>query len=312
VSERLFDTRVRIVSGKGGVGKSVVSLAIAMVAAERGKRVLFLETNPPESASRFLQKPALDGEPRLVYENLWMAALIPSEAIREYALMTLKFKALYNAVFENRIVRYFLRAVPSLSEFVLLGKLWFHEEERLSDGTPKYDLIVCDAPATGHLISLLRVPHVFDEMMPAGPLKKSANDFLAMLLDPKRSKLDVVTVPEEMPVNEAVEIGHAAHNYRLCTRGLTIINRVVPPLPDALASVVHQKLAAADEDTQRRFAQLEKAITTRERWRKLGDDYLQRLPAADLSRAIRLQKRPVPIASEAAVHALAKELEAQL
>ncbi|MCC6808967.1 MAG: ATPase [Deltaproteobacteria bacterium] len=309
--ERLFDTRVRIVTGKGGVGKSLVALSLAIVAARRGKRVLFLETNPPESVTRFLGKPKLDGEPRLVYENLWMAGLIPSEAIREYALMTLKFKALYNAVFENRIVRYFLRAVPSLSEFVLLGKLWFHEGERSGDA-PKYDLIVVDAPATGHLISWLRVPHVFDEMMPTGPLKKSARDMLDMLLDPKRTKLDIVTVPEEMPVNEAIEIAHAAMQHRLATRGLTFINRILPPLPDALVATLHAGLAGADGATQKRFAALERTVATREHWRQLGEEYLQRLPAADLKRAIRLAKRAVPIADEAAVMALAAELEAQL
>lgn len=305
MSERLFDTRVRLVTGKGGVGKSVVALSMAIIAARRGRRVLFLESNPPESVTRFIGKAPLDGEPRLVYENLWMAALIPDQAIREYALMTLKFKALYNAVFENRIVRYFLRAVPSLAEFVMLGKLWFHEGERDGD-QPKYDFIVVDAPATGHLISWLRVPHVFVEMMPAGPLKKSADDFLGMLLDPARARLDIVTVPEEMPVNEAVEIDHATHNYRLCTRGLTFINRVSPPLPAGLATATQK--AAGDP----RFTLLAKTIQTREHWRELGEHYLQRLPAADLSRAIRLHKRPVPVSGEEAVMALAAELEAQL
>ncbi len=311
VSESLFDTRVRIVTGKGGVGKSVIALGLAIAAARQNKRVLFLETNPPESATRFLGKPALDGTPRAVYDNLYMAALIPALAIKEYALMTLKFTALYNAVFENRIVRYFTRAVPSLSEFVLLGKLWFHEQEQ-DEGRPKYDLIIVDAPATGHLISWLRVPHVFDEMMPAGPLKKSAGDMLAMLMDPKRTRLDIVTVPEEMPVNEAVELDRATHSFRLATRGMTIINRVVDALPEQLDEKLKTALEHAAPAVQKQLGLLSRTLTIREHWRSLGEAYLQRLPASDLAKAIRVKKRVVPLNGEAAIQKLADELQAQL
>jgi len=295
IDSRIFDARVRIVTGKGGTGKSTVALALAMVAQQAGKRVLLCETNPSESLARFLGEAPLTGEPRRLADNLWGVALIPDDAIREYALMTLKFKALYNAVFENRIVRYFLRAVPSLGEFVMLGKLWFHEQE------DRYDIIIVDAPATGHFISWLRVPHVFTEMMPAGPLKKSAGDMLQMLQ--QRTKVDIVTLAEEMPVNEAVEIDHAVEHMRLAQRGLIVVNKLFEPVPPELIPALTGKPG---------LEALLDTITTREHWRTLGERYLLRLPADDLASAIRLMRREPPLLGAAVFSAIAREIEAQL
>jgi anion-transporting ArsA/GET3 family ATPase len=305
---QLLDTRMRIVTGKGGVGKSTVALAMALIAARRGKRVLLCEVNPSESITRFFAGVALTGVPEVVLPGITMVALIPAEAMREYGLLMLKFKTLYNAVFENRIVRYFLRAVPSLGEFVMLGKLWYHEQEKRNDGTPLYDTIIVDAPATGHLVSWLRVPQVFDEMMPAGPIKSSAGDMLAMLRDPRRAMLDIVLVPEEMPVNEAVELEQAAEHYRLATRGFTIINKVSPTLPEGLGAALEQATpSSADAPI---LLPLLEALHTREHWRALGERYLQRLPAEALRDAIRLSRRTLPITTKEGVEALSRELEA--
>lgn len=312
VESRLFDARVRIVTGKGGVGKSTVALALALIAQRHGRRVLLCETNPPESVSRFLGMEPLTGDPRRIGPGLDMCALIPAEAIREYALMILKFRALYNAVFENRIVRYFLRAVPSLGEFVMLGKLWFHERERDDDGRFRWDTIIVDAPATGHLLSWLRVPHVFVEMMPTGPLQSSSRDFLEMLQDPARAKLDVVTLPEEMPVNEAIEIDRAATEQRLCTRGLTVVNRVMQPMPAGLVARCQPAVDAAAAAHAPALREMLATVAAREHWRTLGDKYLRRLPADELHEALQLGRRQPPVTGRAVFDAIARELEAQL
>ena len=301
----MFDTRVRIVTGKGGVGRSVVAVAMALSSHRAGRRTLFCEVNATESAARLLGYPALDGELRQVAEGLFMVNLIPGDAIREYAMMTLKFKALYNAVFENRVVKYFIRAVPSLAEFVILGKLWFHESER-EGSRPRFDTIIVDAPATGHLISLLRVPRVFDEMMPGGPLRKSAQDFMHMLEDPRRTLLDVVTLPEEMPINEAIEISRAAERHKFANRGLTIVNRVLPALPAALVERARAEGAPA---LARPTLEI---VREHAHWREVGERYLGRLPAADLARAVILTKRQEPLFGRSALLSFADELEAKL
>ena len=88
--------------------------------------------------------------------------------MREYALMILRFESIYSAVFENRLVRYFLRFIPSLQELVLLGKILFHLQEKRPDGSWRFDRIVIDAPATGHAITFLSVPQVIIDTVPPG------------------------------------------------------------------------------------------------------------------------------------------------
>lgn len=305
VDDRLFDTRLRFVTGKGGVGRSVVALAMAHLAHSKGRRVLYCEINAPQSAARLMGLAPLNGDLRQVAEGLFMVNITPQDAIREYALMTLKFKALYNTVFENRVVKYFLRAVPSLAEFVTLGKIWFHEQER-EDSRPRFDTIIIDAPATGHLISLLRVPRVFEEMVPGGPLKSSALDMRRMLEDPRRTKLDVVTLPEEMPINEALEITRAAERFHFATRGLTVINRVVPDLPAALIS------RALDSGAPASIQPVLNVIKEQAHWREVGLRHMSKLGDAELSKAIQLAKRTVPLFGKADIVGLAEELEAQL
>jgi anion-transporting ArsA/GET3 family ATPase len=276
----LPDSRIRIVSGKGGVGKSVVALAMARLQSRQGKRTLLCEVNAHESSVQLLGKPASQTTIHQVDGSLYSVNLTAQECVREYALMTLKFRALYNAVFENRVVKYFIRAIPSLGEFVMLGKIWYEEQNG------GWDAIIVDAPATGHLISWLRVPQVFTEMISGGPLHKSAQDFRAMLEDPKRTRLDIVTLPEEMPVNEAIEIDNAAKKFGFATRGLILANRVLAP-------------------QTRLFAQLR----TQEHWREVGEGYLARLPVGP---QVRLNKRTLPLATAADIDTLAEEIKSQL
>jgi anion-transporting ArsA/GET3 family ATPase len=129
----------------------------------------------------------------------------PAEAMREYGMMVVKFKTIYDAVFENRLVRHFLRMVPSLGELVMLGKI-LHEARAEEQGRPRWDLVIVDAPSTGHAVQLLRVPRAMLGMVPPGPLRHDAEWMQAWLLDPARTALAIVTLPEEMPVNEAIEL----------------------------------------------------------------------------------------------------------
>src|SRR6185295_14402800 len=145
----------------------------ALYSARSGKRTLVCEINSAQRLGGLYGKP-VGPELTLVEENLWAVNVRPEEALREYALMVLKFKSVYRAVFENRLVRYFLRFVPSVGELVMLGKVLFHVKETLPGGAPKYEVVVLDAPATGHAISFLSVPQVLLETVPAGPLYNEA------------------------------------------------------------------------------------------------------------------------------------------
>ena len=205
----LLDKRLWIVSGKGGVGKSTISAALALRSARAGRRTLVCEVNTQERISRFLERPAAGPNVTLLEENLWAVDVRPQEAMREYALMTLRFETIYKTVFENRLVRYFLRFIPSLQELVMLGKILYHLQEKLPDGKDRYETIVLDAPATGHAITFLNVPQVLLRTVPPGPLSREALKMKDLLVDPRITAAVLVAMPEELPVNEALEL-HAA------------------------------------------------------------------------------------------------------
>jgi len=200
-----LDRRLILVVGKGGVGRSTVAAAIAGACAAQGKRTLLYETNANDRFGPYFGKPAVGDHPSELAPNLWAVNATPASALAEYGMMILRFKSVYEMVFENRVSRAFLRAIPGLDDYALLGKVWFHttEEKR---GKPAWDTVVFDMPASGHSVSMLQLPGVILETVPEGPLTRDARTIKALLCDPARTSAVLVTLAEEMPVNEAIEL----------------------------------------------------------------------------------------------------------
>lgn len=225
--DRLLDKRLWVVSGKGGVGKSMVSAALGLLFSSRGERTLLCEVNAKDRFGTLLESPPAGPQISPVADQLWAVNLQPQSSLREYALMVLKFESIYRAVFENRLVSYFLRFIPSLQELVMLGKILFHVEERLPSGEPKYQRVVIDAPATGHAISFFSLPRVLIDTVPPGRLAKEAKRMRDVLEDPAITTAILVTLPEEMPVNETIELRAAlAQSARIQTE-LIVLNGYV-------------------------------------------------------------------------------------
>ena len=223
----LLDRRLVIVTGKGGVGKSTVSAALALLAAREGKRVLVCEVNAQERVAPLLGAPPAGSTIREAIPGVSTVNVNPHDAMREYGLMVVRFRAIYDAVFENRLVRYFLRVVPSLAELVMLGKI-LHEVRSKEGGRPRWDLVVVDAPATGHAVQLFRVPAALVETVPGGPLRHDAEWMEALLVDPAVTSLAIVTLPEEMPVNEAIELDAQVRGVLGIQRGGLFVNAMPP------------------------------------------------------------------------------------
>ncbi len=228
----LLNLRFVTVVGKGGVGKTTVSTALALAAARRGKRVLIAMCNAKERVSQLLEVGPIGAYNQTILPGIDAVNMSPKVALEEYGLMVLKVRALYRAIFENRLVSAFLRGTPGIEAWSMLGKAQFHAHETLPDGRPRYDLVILDSPATGHGLEMLRVPKVLLDVAPPGLLRREAERAWQLFSDPRRSGALIVTLPEDMPANESIEL-HAALTKEL---GLPVaalaINGVMPILFD--------------------------------------------------------------------------------
>jgi anion-transporting ArsA/GET3 family ATPase len=225
----VLDKRFIVIGGKGGVGRTTVAVSLAVLLSRRGRRVLLAHVRTRQRVAQMIGTDVpIDEEIREVQPNLWVVNMTPEAALREKGLMVLRFKAVYRAVMENRVVRYFLRAVPALNEYSVLGKAWYHTTETLEDGSPRFETVIFDGPAMGHLISMLRVPQVIVETVPEGPLIADARQVMTMLRDPARTSLWIVTLAEEMPVRESEELLQAARQDLRIPVERLVVNSVYP------------------------------------------------------------------------------------
>src|SRR5206468_4957098 len=212
ILDDLTDKRLVILSGKGGVGKSVVGMALALAAHRRGKRVLFVEVDAPFGAAR-----VRGDEPGLSSLNL-----DPAEVMDEYVRQTVRVDLLARKVLDSPVYRRFFAAAPGLPDLMVLGKIMVLVESHARwSQRPLHDLVIVDAPATGHGLAFLKVPLAASQAVPVGPVGKNARRILRLLRDPERTALGIVAIPEEMAAVEAAEL------HRMATAEIGVAPRVL-------------------------------------------------------------------------------------
>lgn len=235
----LLRLRVLILSGKGGVGKSLVGMALARAATGRGKRVLLVEIDAAREAARFLGAPPVGPRETEIAPGLCAVNLSPRGVMDEYVRQTIKLPVLTDRILRNPVYDRFFTSAPGLKELMVLGKIMVLEEERKGlSRRPRYDLIVVDAPATGHGISLLKVPIAAAKAVPVGPIGANARRILALLRDPLKTALVIVTIPEEMAVVEAAEL------HRMAVEEVGLTARAV------VLNAAHERRFSAAEEAQ--------------------------------------------------------------
>jgi anion-transporting ArsA/GET3 family ATPase len=307
----LFDKRLVVIAGKGGVGRTTVAAALAMAAARRGRTVLLAQTKSKERLSHLFGVPSVGAELVRVRERLWAVNMTPAVALREYGTMVLRSQFIAKQVLENRVSRAFLHAVPGLEDYSMLGKVWYHTTEENEAGRPKWDLVILDGPATGHLITMLMIPQAIMDAVPEGPLTRPGQATLSLLRDPVRTSMVIVTLAEDLPSNEAIELARRARERVKMPLGPLVVNLLYPPrftqgpsgralhaLPEEVADPPLQPLLARARTAQRR--------------RELNDRYLERL-ARDLPQPqIHLPYLFMDDFGPAAVEELSRRLEGQV
>jgi anion-transporting ArsA/GET3 family ATPase len=203
----LLDKRLVFVTGKGGVGKTTVAVALGLRAAAAGKRTIVCEVASQENASRMFDHTEVGFHEVEMEENLWSISIDPDESMREYVLLQLKVRAMRDMLFRSRIFNYLAAATPGLKELVTIGKIWeLAQLDRKVKSGRKYDLVIVDAPATGHGIGFLQTPRTFAAIARVGPIHSQAQRLDRFIKDHEHTGTAIVALPEEMPVNESAAL----------------------------------------------------------------------------------------------------------
>lgn len=233
VRERLAGLRLLVVTGKGGTGKSVVTAALGRVLADGGRRTLLLEVDPRENLHHLCDVPPSDGEIVRVAANLWIQNLKPATVADWVVERRVKVGLLVKRILASPIYQRFVEGAPGLGEIAVLG----HALRLVRDGSeagPGVETVILDAPATGHGVFLLTAPGLFVEAIGEGPFADLAREVASFVDDPASTGLAVVTLAEDMPVQEALELRAALLEKVGRHPELLVVNALYPPFePDA-------------------------------------------------------------------------------
>lgn len=225
----LFEHRLLFVTGKGGVGKTTVAAALGLAAAQAGLRTIVCELDSRERIGQLFGVQMRGFEEVELAPDLYAIAIDTQHAIEEYLLLQIKVRPVYDLLFKNRVFDYFAAATPGLAELVSVGKAWeLAQSDRLTKGAFEYDLVIVDAPATGHALAMLEAPETFRRIARVGPIHRQAGHIQRFIHDPELTSVVAVATAEEMPVNETLELGESLHERLGLELDMVILNALEP------------------------------------------------------------------------------------
>lgn len=220
----LLDRKLLFVTGKGGVGKTTMAAALALLGAHQGKRTLVCEVDAKGNLADFYETGPFRFKPREVEPGLYGMAMNTEESLQEYLRLQLKLPMMARIGPLARVFDFVATAAPGVKEILTVGKLAWEVRER------NYDLVVVDAVATGHIIGQLAAPQAINELVSVGLVRSQTDWMLDMLGDPATTGLCIVATPEEMPVNETMELAGRVREETNVDLAAVIVNRVLPEL----------------------------------------------------------------------------------
>ena len=262
-------SRVLIVAGKGGVGKSTASATLALAAARTGLSVLLVEVAGRSAAAPMFGADTQGYEATVIYDeadggSIYTRSITPDLALVEW-LGNHGFKTIAKRMAKSGLLEIVATATPGIKDLLVLGRIKALEQESPAD------VIIVDAPAAGHAVQFLRAPIGVRDTARTGVLNRQAAEVLEMLHDPARCRAMLVTLPEETPVNELIETAFAIEDEVELALGPAIVNGILPAL-DGLDAVPPAELAQAERDELRMAAALrrDRAALQTEQLERLG------------------------------------------
>lgn len=259
---RLEKLQLIVVTGKGGVGKSTVSAALGALLANRGRTVLLIEVDPRENLHQLLDTEPSGGDIVEAASRLYLQHLDPRRLLDDLVREKLKVGALVRKVLASPVHLHFTEGAPGLKQTAVFGRALRLVEGHGPPVLRRPDLVILDAPASGHGIAWMSAPQLVSDVISSGPIGAMAAEIAGFLEDRSRFGSVVVTTAEEMPVLESVELIEAMDARLGRQPELVVVNAVYPPLPARAGRDAATRLWA-----RRRAVNEHELARLEERWR---------------------------------------------
>src|SRR4051795_6854023 len=225
----LLDRRLLFFTGKGGVGKSTMAAATAVLAAQHGRRVLLVEVDAKADVTALFEHAPVGFTPKEIQPGILAMAMDTEASLQEYLRLNLKVPVLGRLGPLAKVLDFVATAAPGVKEILTVGKIAWEVREAI-EGRADHDMVIVDAAATGHIVAQLGAADAIQELVDVGPVRAQTEWMSELLSDPEITAVNIVTTPEEMPVAETIELVGRIRGELDVPLGIVIVNRVLPEL----------------------------------------------------------------------------------